>query len=113
MNAKKALRKWLAHIERSPAGTYFEVGLTWDQVNGWRVFQRMGDKGLAMAPAEARKLGDIYHKVGKRPEWRGVTDTMIETLGALRPLADEAEQKNRDKVVPEGAAEFMPVEGRA
>lgn len=112
-SAKKIWRKFMNHILAAPEGSNLTVGLTWDQVNGWRVYQQIGDKALAMAPDGARKLADSYDKVGARPEWRGASHGLEETLGALRPLADEADEKNRAGIIPEGAAAFMPAAGSA
>lgn len=112
-SAKKLWRKFMNHILASPAGSDLEVGLTWDASKGWRVYQRIGDKAMAMDPAGARKLAASYDKVAALPEWRGVSQGLSGTLGELRALADEAEQKNRDKIVPDGAAAFMPAAGSA
>lgn len=112
-SGKKMFRKFMSHILTAPEGSDFEVGLTWDQANGWRVYQRVGDKALAMAPDAARKMAATYEKVGARPEWRGTAHGLEDTLGALRPLADEAEQKNRDRIIPDGAAAAMPAAGSA
>ena len=112
MSAKKILRKWLRHIESS-TGEQLETGLTWDQENGWRVYQRIGDKALAMAPAEARKIGAIYDKLGKLPEWRHAAADLANTLGGLKELADEADAKNRDGSIPPDAALHQPAWGSA
>jgi hypothetical protein len=100
MNPKKAVRQFLSHIMAAPPGSNLEVGLTWDAKNGWRVYQRIGDKALAMAPGAARSLAETFDKVGARPEWKSAAAGLAGTLGELRPLADEADQKNRDKIVP-------------
>lgn len=112
-SGKKMLRKFLNHVAASPEGSDLEVGLTWDAGNGWRVYQRIGEKALAMAPDGARKMAASFEAVGARPEWRGAAHGLERTLGALRPLADEAEQKNRDGIIPDGAAAFMPAAGNA
>lgn len=112
-SAKKVLRKFLTAIQRAPAGSLYEVGLTWDKDNGWRVYQRIADTRLAMDAKMARQFAAIFDKLGAQPEWQHVRHGLEETLGALRPLADEADQNNRNKIVPEGAAEFMPAQGFA
>lgn len=112
-SAKKIWRKFMNHILTAPEGSNLTVGLTWDQANGWRVYQQIGDKALAMAPDAARKLAASFDKIGAQPEWRGVRHGLEQTLAALRPLADEADQKNLDKIIPDNAAQFMPAAGSA
>lgn len=113
MNPKKALRKFLDHVERSNPRDLFEVGLTWDDRNGWRVYQRIGDKALAMGPAEARRLADHYDKLGATPQWQEVARGLVDTLGSLRTMADEADQKNISKEIPPGYVGLTPAMGRA
>jgi hypothetical protein len=112
-SARKALAQWVRHIERAGAGASFEVGLVYDPESGWRVYQRIGDKGLALSPQHARGIAEAYDQISRRPEWRNVAHGLDDTLGALRLLADEAEQKNRNKVIPDGYAAMAPAQGRA
>jgi hypothetical protein len=112
-SAKKVLRKFLNRVANAPDGALLEVGIMYDVTNGWRVYERIGDAAIGMAPAQARQLADTYDEIGHRPEWRGVRHGLEETLGLLRPLADEADEKNRNKVVPPGYAEAMPTMGSA
>lgn len=113
MNPKKALSKFLTALGTAPEGAQFEVGLTWDQRKGWRVYQRVGSHVLMLGPDDARRMAALYERTAARPEWRGRTHGLERTLGELRPLADEAEQKNRERVIPDHAAEFLPAAGSA
>lgn len=112
-SAKKVLRKFLDHVSRAQPGDALEVGLTYDAENGWRVYQRIGDKALAMDPKHARGLHAAYERLASKPEWVSAARGLMNTLGELRLLADEADQKNRDKVVPPGYADAMPTWGTA
>lgn len=112
-SAKKIWRKFMKHIQSAPPGANFEVGLTYDVKEGWRVYQRIGDKALMMAPAQSRGLHATYSKMAQRPEWKAIAASMADTWEAFKTLADEADEKNRNKVVPDGYAEAMPTAGRA
>ncbi len=112
-SAKKIWRKFMKHIMDAPAGSNFEIGLTYDIENGWRVYQRIGDKALAMVPAQARGLHATYAKMAQRPEWKKIAASMADTWESFKTLADEADEKNRNKIVPDGYAEAMPTMGQA
>lgn len=112
-SAKKVWGKFMKHILAAPEGADFEVGLTWDKDNGWRVYQRVGDKGMAMDPMTALGLATTFDKLAVQPEWRAIATDMAGTLGALRTLANEAVQKNRDKIIPAEATAHMPAAGSA
>lgn len=68
---------------------------------------------LMLGPKEARSLAAIYDKHHQEPEWRGKTTGLEWVAPELRKFAAECEQKNRDKVFPEGAAEYMQPAGQA
>lgn len=112
-SAKKVWRKFMNHMMRAPTGADFQVGLMYDAENGWRVYQAIDGKALAMAPKQARGLHDTYAKMAQRPEWKAISASMAGTWSAFKTLADEADEKNRNKVVPEGYAEAMPTAGQA
>lgn len=100
MSQRKTLMQWLAHIAAAPDGTNLEVGLMYDSENGWRVYQRLGDKALALDPEGARKMAAAYDKIGSQPEWRDIKTGLESTLGDLRSLAAEADQKNAAGEIP-------------
>lgn len=115
MNPKKALRKFMLHVGTAPVGSRFETGITWHARSGWRVYQRAADAGLMMTAADARGLAAAFDKLASAPEWRG-TATAAEMAGhfqILRTLADEADQKNRDKIVPPDMPVVSPFGGTA
>lgn len=112
-SAKKTWRKFMNHMMSAPPGAPFEVGLIYDPKEGWRVYQRIGDKAIAMAPKQSRGLYETYSKMAQRPEWKAIAVSMADIWEAFKTLADEADEKNRDKVVPEGYAEMMPTMGQA
>lgn len=112
-SAKKTWRKFMRHIESAPPGAPFEIGLTYDVKSGWRVYQRIGDKAMAMDPKTSRGLHATYEKMARRPEWKAIAASMADTWQAFKTLADEADQKNRDNIVPDGYAEAMPTMGEA
>lgn len=104
---KEALARWMQSLATAPEGTQFEVGLSWDPERRWTVYQRIGEAMLTLAPATARRLHRTYLEMSKRQEWAGIEKEMKNTLGSLDGLAKEALQKNRDGIVPEGAAAYM------
>jgi hypothetical protein len=112
-STKKALRKFMDAILSAPEGCDFEIGLVFDRDQGWRVYQRVHTKALLMAPAMARSLADTYDKLAARPEWAAIGREMKNTFEELRNLANEADQKNRDKVLPPDYAAFAPAQGSA
>lgn len=112
-SAKKIWRKFMNHIAAAPVGAEFEVGLIYDAKDGWRVYQRIGDKALAMDPKQSRGLYNTYAKMAQRPEWKAIAASMADTWEQFNTLADEADEKNRNKIVPEGYAEAMPTMGQA
>ncbi len=100
MNAKKALRKFMEHIAAAPEGAHFEIGTVWDPRKGWRVYERVGDKGLAMSSDDARALFRTFEKTAAMPQWLAIAATMRDTFEGLRTCADEVDRLNREKVVP-------------
>lgn len=114
MNAKKAFRKFGDACMNAPEGASLTVGLSWaSDGKGWRVVMQMHTSALLLCPKDARGLAGIYDKHHRSPEWRGKTTGLEWVAPDLRNLADEADQKNRDKIVPEDAAEHMPTAGTA
>lgn len=109
MNARKAYRRFADAIIAAGDGADLTVGLTYDVKGGWMVFLLVGTTLMSLPPAEARKLGD--HMLAKMPA--GQMPELRDIMKELVKLCDEADQKNAGKVVPEGYAEMMPVEGRA
>lgn len=113
MSAKKKLMNFLRQAERAPPGCDFEVGLTYDVKEGWRVYERIHNAALMMSPKHARSIADVYDKIGQRPEWKNAATGLAWVPVELRKLADEADQNNRTGYVPEGYADMMPTEGQA
>lgn len=113
MNPKKAMMKFMRHVAAAPAGALFQVGTVYDMKNGWRVYQRVGDKGLAMSPDAARGLYRSFEKQAALPQWRAVAEDMRAIFDELKSCADEAEQRNRDGVVPPDMPVVAPEAGHA
>lgn len=87
---------------------YIEGGETWSAETGWRVYLRTGPKVLMMSAKSARKMAEVYIKAGgrKMPDIAVVIDVLLES-------AEVVKRKNRDRVVPEQAAEMLPTRGIA
>ena len=117
MNPKKAFRKFGDAIMSAGDGAGLTVGLSWvGDSKGWRVMMMVTvnetpGHALMLGSKDARNLATIYDKHHQEPEWRGKTTGLEWVAPMLRDLADEAEQKNRDKIVPENAAAYMPALG--
>jgi len=112
---KAAFVKFMAAIAAAKDGDPYEVGISWSPERKWCVYQRSGDAVLMMSPEEARRIHRAYEKMCRRPEWRDVSDSpeIRDLFGALPDLAREAFHNNRDGVLPEGGANFIPRGGRA
>lgn len=114
MNGKKAFRKFGQMCMNAPPGASLTVGLSWvGDGKGWRVMMAVHTAHLLLGAKDARGLADIYDKHHRSPEYLGKTTGLEWVAPELRSLADEAEQKNRDKIIPDGAAEHMPAAGTA
>ena len=114
MNPKKAFRKFGDAMMRAPEGASLTVGLSWvSDSKGWRVLMQVHTAALMLPAKEARALAAIYDKQHQAPEYRGKTTGLEWVAPELRRLADEAEQKTRDRIIPDGAAEHMPSAGTA
>ena len=119
MNPKKAFRKFGDAMMAAGDGAGLTVGLSWvGDSKGWRVVMMVTVNGapghaLMLDPKSSRALAATYDKHHQEPEWRGKTTGLEWVAPMLRELADETEQKNRDRIIPEGAAEHMPSAGRA
>lgn len=90
-----------------------EIGDMFDVENGWRVYIRVGDKGIVYDPKGARKWADHFEKMAHRPEWASQRDWAYDNAKTLRAVARAVTIKNRDRVIPEGYAEAMPTRGSA
>lgn len=104
---RQALVDWMHHIARADVDDVFEVGLMYDAGNGWRVYQRIGEKGLALSPDAARRMATIYDRLAWMPQNKEVAGSMADSLGRLRELADEAEDSNRNHSLPPHAPFFI------
>lgn len=119
MNPKKAFRKFGDALMAAGDGAGLTVGLSWvGDTKGWRVMMMVTVNGmpghvLMLGGKDARSLAATYDKHHLEPEWRGKTTGLEWVAPELRNLADEADQKNRDRIVPEGAAAAMPAAGNA
>ena len=99
---------------RAPEGAHLTIGLSWvGDGKGWRVVMKVHASALLLGPKDARHLAATYDKHHQSAEWRGKVTGLEWVAPELRSLADEAEQKSRDRIVPEGAAEHMPAAGSA
>ena len=88
------------------SGEPIETGETWTLENGWRAYMRCGQKVLTLKPREMRKLGEMYRDWPESPEdVRKLGRDMIEAANA-------AKDKNKRHVIPDGAAQFVPHQGR-
>lgn len=114
MNHKKAFRKFGNAAMTAPPGASLTVGLSWvGDSKGWRVMMAIHTSALMLGPKDARALAATYDRHHQEPEWRGKTTGLEWVAPELRKLADEAEQKTRDKIIPEDAAKHMPSAGTA
>lgn len=113
MNGKKAMRKFMQHVATAPDGALFQVGTIYDARNGWRVYQRVGDKGLAMSADAARGLYRTFEKQAALPQWRAVAAGLVDIFSQLATCADEVDRLNRDKAVPPDLPIVMPEAGHA
>lgn len=114
MNGKKAFRKFGSACMNAPPGAQLTVGLSWvSDTKGWRVMMAVHTSVLMLGPKDARGLAAIYDKHHHSPEYRGKKTGLEWVAPELRNLADEAEQKTRDKIIPDGAAEHIPAAGTA
>ncbi len=114
MNGKKAFRKFGDACMNAPLGASLTVGLSWTgDTKGWRVMMAVHTHVLMLGPKDARDLATIYDKHHQEPPYRGKTTGLEWVAPELRNLANEAEQKNKDKIIPDGAAEAMTPAGHA
>jgi hypothetical protein len=101
MNPKKQWRRFLNHVASAPIGSRMELGLMYDDDNGWRVYHRIGEGGLAMTPAQARSIAMTAEKQSRMPEFSAIdADFKKMLVEDTRALADEAEENNRQKIKP-------------
>lgn len=111
MNPKKAFRKFGDMAMNAPAGATLTVGLTWIEDKGWRVLMQIHTAALMIGTKDARGLADIYDKHHRAPEYRGKTTGLEWVAPMLRELADEADQKNRDRVMPPEMLDHVAPQG--
>lgn len=97
----------------APVGARFEVGTVHDPRHGWRVYQRVGDTGLAMSADDARGLVRTFEKQAAMPEWREVGNELRGMFEELKTCADDVDRKNREKAVPPDLANVSTQWGRA
>jgi|GEM_PF-2574153 hypothetical protein len=100
MNPKKAFRKFGDACMNAPEGASLTIGLTWIEAKGWRVMMSIHTSVLMVGAKDARGLADVYDKQHRSPEYLGKTTGLEWVAPMLRELADEADQKNRDRVMP-------------
>jgi hypothetical protein len=111
MNPKKAMRKFGDACMSAPEGAALTVGLTWIEGKGWRVMMMVHTSMLHIGPKDARGLADIYDKHHKSPEYIGKTTGLEWVAPELRNLAAEAEQKNRDGIMPPEMLDHVAPQG--
>jgi hypothetical protein len=113
MNPKKAFRKFGDMAMKAPEGASMAIGLSWIEKKGWRVMMSIHTALLLLGSRDARALADTYDKQHRSPGFRGKITGLEWVAPGLRSLADEADQKNRDNIFPEGAVERMQSAGTA
>lgn len=113
MNGNIALRKFLNHLATAPEGARFEVGDMYDPVKGWRVYQRIGDVGLAMNAEGARDLVGLFERTAAEAKWRSAGAELREIFDQLKACAEAVDRKNREKVVPPDIPNLVRSGGRA
>lgn len=90
------IKGWLLHIANAEPGSALQVGIHYDHGCGWRVYQAIGGRALALRPPDALVFADVYDemraKVGPSP--------LDATLGRVRALAQEAARKNAARERP-------------
>lgn len=91
------IKGWLQHIAEAPSGSALEVGLVWDHGCGWRVYQKIAGKVLALRPPDALRFADVYDEMRARHGDVGLDDT----LGRVRGLAADAVAKNQSGERPQ------------
>lgn len=113
MNNRAKAHEFMQHLAGLRDGEELEIGDVYDAFNGWRVYIRVGEKGISYDPNGARKWADKFEEMAGRPEWAAQRNWAFENAKALRACARSVTIKNRDRVVPEGYAEAMPTSGNA
>lgn len=113
MNPNKAFRKFGEAAMTAPPGAQLTVGLMWIEPKGWRVMMNIHTSVLHLGSVEARGLADIYDRQHQAPEYRGKQTGLEWVAPELRSLADEAEQKNRDRVMPPEMLDVVAPHGHA
>jgi hypothetical protein len=100
VNSKKAMRRFMSALAVAPVGARFEVGTMFDPKQGWRVYQRIGDTGLAMSADDARALVRTFENQAAMPERRAAGNELRGMFEELKSCADDCDRKNREKAVP-------------
>jgi hypothetical protein len=95
------IKGWLLHISTAPPGSALQVGIHYDHGTGWRVYQSIAGRSLALRPPDALIFAEIVDDMRQKPGW--AESGFEATLGRVRALAVEAAQKNRMGVKPEAA----------
>ncbi len=113
MNPNKAFRKFGRAALNAPPGASLTVGLVWIEKKGWRVMMNIDTALLHLGAKEARALAATYDKHHRSPEWRGKTTGVEWVAPELRALADEADTKNRDRVMPPEMLDMVTPQGSA
>ena len=109
MSPKKAWAKFASMLLRAPDGAAFVVGISWDERKGWRPYQSIGTAILQMDTATARGLVASAYRCQSNPAFNELKPLFDD----LAKICDEADQKNRDRVIPDGAAGQLPAQGSA
>jgi len=108
MNPKKAFRKFGDACLNAPPGSELIVGLSWTEGRWWRrVVISVHTAALLLGAKDARFLADIYDKHHQSPEYHGKSTGLEWVAPELRKLADEVDQKNRDRVFPPEALQHV------
>lgn len=86
------IKGWLQHIAEAPPGSSLEVGIVWDHGCGWRIYQKMAGKVLALRPVDALHFADVFDEM--RARHPGLA-TLDDTLGQVRRHALDAIEKTK------------------
>ena len=90
------IKGWLHHIANAEPGAALQVGVHYDHGCGWRVYQAIGGKALALRPADALTFADVYDEMRRKVGPSALDDT----LGRVRELAHDAARRNAAKEKP-------------
>jgi hypothetical protein len=110
---QKHWRRFLAAVKRAKPGDRFEVGIGWQKMRGWQPYQKIAGAMLFMTPDHARAMVALFEQHKTEPQWKGPAESLQEVFDMLADAADDCDQKNRAREVPQRVAVVLPAEGNA